>query len=51
MRIGIFTDAYEPHTSGVTTSINMLKLSLEAMHHEVYIVTANLIEHKFKYDE
>lgn len=51
MRIGIFTDAYEPHTSGVTTSIKMLKQSLENMHHEVYIVTANLENHKFKYDE
>lgn len=51
MRIGIFTDAYEPHTSGVTTSINMLKHALENMNHEVYIVTANLENHKFIYDE
>lgn len=51
MRIGIFTDAYEPHTSGVTTSINMLKRALENMNHEVYIVTANLEKHKFIYDE
>lgn len=51
MRIGIFTDAYEPHTSGVTTSINMLKNTLEMMHHEVFIVTANLEKHKFVYDE
>lgn len=51
MRIGIFTDAYEPHTSGVTTSINMLKNTLEMMHHEVYIVTANLKNNKFIYDE
>ena len=50
MRIGIFTDAYEPHLSGVTTSINMLKRALENMHHEVYIVTANLEENKFKYN-
>ncbi len=51
MRIGIFTDAYEPHISGVTTSINMLKIALEKMHHEVYIVTANLDSKGFKYDE
>ncbi len=51
MRIGIFTDAYEPHTSGVTTSINMLKNTLESMHHEVYIVTANLEKYKFKYNK
>lgn len=51
MKIGIFTDAYEPHVSGVTTSIKMLKEALESMGHTVYIITANLSEHKFKYDE
>lgn len=51
MKIGIFTDTYEPYTSGITTSIKMLKKALEMMHHEVYIVTANLISFKFKYDK
>lgn len=51
MRIAIFTDAYEPHISGVTTSIKMLKETLERMNHEVYIVTANLQNNKFYYDE
>lgn len=51
MKIGIFTDAYEPHISGVTTSIKMLKTALEQMQHEVYIVTANLDGNKFYYDE
>ena len=51
MKIGIFTDAYEPHISGVTTSIKMLKEALEKMHHEVFIVTANLDGNGFKYDE
>ena len=51
MRIGIFTDAYEPYISGVTTSIKMLKEVLETMHHEVYIVTANLKRYKFEYDK
>ena len=51
MRIGIFTDTYEPYVSGVTTSINMLKETLENMHHTVYIVTVNLAKHKFIYDE
>ena len=51
MKIGIFTDAYEPHISGVTTSIKMLKTALEKMHHQVYIVTANLTSNKFIYDE
>ncbi len=51
MKIGIFTDAYEPHISGVTTSIKMLKEALETMGHTVYIVTANLEKHQFRYDE
>lgn len=51
MKVGIFTDAYEPHTSGVTTSINMLKKSLEEMDYEVYIVTANLENSKFIYNK
>lgn len=51
MKIGIFTDAYEPHISGVTTSIKMLKTALEKMHHEVYIITANLTNNKFFYDK
>lgn len=51
MKIGIFTDAYEPHISGVTTSIKMLKTALEKMHHEVYIVTANLNGKGFYYDK
>ena len=51
MKIGIFTDAYEPYVSGVTTSIKMLKEALESMHHTVYIVTINLDKHKFVYDK
>ena len=51
MKIGIFTDAYEPHISGVTTRIKMLKTALEKMHHEVHIVTANLDNNKFIYDK
>lgn len=51
MKIGIFTDAYEPHISGVTTSIKMLKTALEKMHHEVYIVTANIDKKGFFYDK
>ena len=51
MKIGIFTDAYEPHISGVTTSIKMLKEALEKMHHEVFIDTANIYGKVFKYDK
>ncbi len=51
MKIGIFTDAYEPHISGVTTSIKMLKNALEKMQHQVYIVTANLDGKGFVYDK
>ncbi|MCD7809407.1 MAG: glycosyltransferase [Erysipelotrichaceae bacterium] len=41
MKIGIFSDAYIPFTNGVTTSILMLKQSLEAKGHTVYIVTVS----------
>ena len=51
MKVGIFTETYEPYVSGVTTSIKMLKESLEAMGHLVYIVTVNLKKYKFEYDK
>jgi 1,2-diacylglycerol 3-alpha-glucosyltransferase len=51
MKVGIFVDTHEPHVSGITTSVNMLKNALESMHHTVYIVTANLSKMQFKYDE
>lgn len=51
MKIGIFTDAYYPHVSGVTTSIDMLQATLKKMGNEVFIVTANLDNNKFRYDE
>ncbi|MCD8028612.1 MAG: glycosyltransferase [Erysipelotrichaceae bacterium] len=41
MKIGIFSDAYIPFTNGVTTSILMLKQSLEEKGHTVYIVTVS----------
>lgn len=51
MRIGIFTDSYYPHVSGVTTSIDMLKEGLQAMGNKVFIVTTNLDSNKFIYDK
>jgi 1,2-diacylglycerol 3-alpha-glucosyltransferase len=47
MRIGLFTDAYLPQISGVTTSIYMLAEGLRSLGHEVYIITtsaANTVE-------
>lgn len=41
MRIGLFTDTYEPHINGVATSILMLERALKKLGHEVYIVTVN----------
>ena len=41
MRVGIFTDTYPPFINGVSTSVVMLKRSLERLGHEVYIVTVN----------
>ncbi len=37
MKIGIFTDAYNPVTSGVVTSINMLEREMKKRGHEVYV--------------
>lgn len=42
MRIGIFSDAYNPAISGVVTSINMLEEGLRSLGHEVYIFTIKL---------
>ena len=51
MRVGIFTDSYYPHISGVATSIEMLKNALEDMGHIVYIVAPNLENRKLVYDK
>jgi 1,2-diacylglycerol 3-alpha-glucosyltransferase len=52
MKIGLFTDTYSPHISGVVTSMVLLKKSLEEMGHEVYIVTINPDSStKYSYDE
>jgi 1,2-diacylglycerol 3-alpha-glucosyltransferase len=37
MKIGIFTDAYNPTTSGVVTSINMVEQEMKKRGHEVYV--------------
>ena len=41
MKIGIFTDAYFPIISGVSTSIKTLSTELRKLGHEVYIITFN----------
>lgn len=41
MKIGIFTDAYNPVTSGVVTSINMIEQELKKRGHEVYVFTTS----------
>ena len=51
MRIGIFTETYTPYISGLVTSEVMLKQALEKLGHEVYVVTANLENFKYSYDE
>lgn len=51
MRIGIFTETYTPYISGLVTSELMLKNALEKKGHEVYVVTANLTNNHYEYDE
>ena len=51
MRIGIFTDTYPPYINGVSTSIKMLEESLIKKGHQVFIVTVNPDDMKYKYEE
>ena len=41
MKIGIFTDAYNPVTSGVVTSINMIEQEMKKRGHQVYVFTTS----------
>ncbi len=50
MRIGIFTDTYPPYINGVSTSICMLEKALRQKGHQVYIVTVNTENMKYKYE-
>jgi glycosyltransferase involved in cell wall biosynthesis len=45
MRIGMMTDAYKPHVSGVTSYIDLNKRALEALGHEVYVFTFGDLDH------
>lgn len=51
MRIGIFTETWTPYISGLVTSEVMLKNALEKLGHTVYVVTANLQDFKYDYNE
>ena len=51
MRIGIFTETYTPYISGLVTSELMLKKALEKKGHQVYVITANLTNFHYEYDE
>ena len=50
MRIGLFTDTYEPDINGVVTSIQTLKSVLEAKGHDVFIITIKKTFFKTTYD-
>jgi len=39
MRIGIFSDTYEPDVNGVVTSVMLLQKTLEDPGHEVFVIT------------
>ena len=50
MRIGLFTDTYPPYINGVSTSVAMLENALRKKGHQVYIVTVNSENLKYKYE-
>ena len=50
MRIGIFTDTYPPYINGVSTSVLMLENALRKKGHQVYIVTVNTENMRYKYE-
>ena len=51
MRIGIFTDTYMPFINGVSTSVSVLKKALEKKGHQVFLVTVNPENMKYKYED
>lgn len=51
MKIGLFTDTYPPFINGVSTSVQMLKNSLEKKGHIVYLITVNDSSIKYDYNE
>lgn len=51
MRVGLFTDVYPPYINGVSTSVLMLKRSLESLGHEVFVITVNNESLRYKYEE
>ncbi len=51
MRIGIFSDTYPPYVNGVSTSVDMLKKSLERQGHQVFVVTVNNSSTKYKLED
>ena len=51
MRIGLFTDTYPPYINGVATSVYMLKEALEKKGHQVFVVTVNSVNMKYKYED
>ena len=50
MRIGIFTDTYPPYINGVSTSVSLLENALRKKGHQVYIVTVNTENMRYKYE-
>ena len=51
MRIGLFTDTYPPYINGVSTSVHMLKIALENLGHEVFVVTVNQKASSYDFEE
>ena len=50
LKIALFTDAYDPVISGVVVSVDNLRYGLEAIGHDVYIITTKSNKAKIKDD-
>lgn len=46
MRIGMMSDTYKPHVSGITSYIDLNKRALEDLGHEVYVFTFGDLEYR-----
>ena len=50
MRIGLFSDTYLPDVNGVVSSVDTLRIALEKLGHDVYVVCPSNTVHRVTWD-